>query len=162
MHQKLKERQVIEIYQSVKATKDIASDYKVSASTVVSIKNKSAYRAFTDNIETSPGQPVKSTRKILTPKVVEEIYYFSGSADEIKEQFGCSVRVARNIKFGKTYQAVTETLGEAGEIKLYGLTWDDVCSIRSSNDTVTELSDEYNVTAETIRNIRSSKTRNFT
>lgn len=162
MNQKLKERQVIEIYQSVKPTKEIALEYNVSASTVVSIKNKSSYRTVTGIITNEPGQPADSTRKILSSQLVEDIYYFTGSAEEIKEKFGCSVRVARNIKFGKTYQTITENFGDAGEIKLYGLTWDDVCSIRSSNDSVAQLADEYSVTTETIRNIRLNKTRNFT
>ncbi|MCK9529397.1 MAG: hypothetical protein M0R77_02340 [Gammaproteobacteria bacterium] len=160
MNQKLTKKDVIDIFKSSSTSKDIAKKFDVSITTVNDIKSRKNYKNFTNGIGI-PGQPAHTKKRILTPEIIEQIYYFSGTAQEIKNKFGCSIKVARNIKFGNTYQAITATLGVAGEIRIYGLTWEDICDIRSSDETISNLAKYYNVTTETIRNIQSKKTRRY-
>jgi hypothetical protein len=160
MNQKLTKNDVIDIFKSDLASKDIANRFDISITTVNDIKSRKNYKSFTVGIG-QPGQPKNTKKRILTSDVVEQIYYFSGSAQEIKNKFGCSIKVARNIKFGRTYQAITANLGVAGEIRIYSLTWEDICDIRSSDDAVPNLAKHYKVTAETIRNIQAGKTRKY-
>src|SRR6218665_1341035 len=107
MNQKLDKNQVIEIYLSTQSTKNIASVFQISATTVNDIKGKRIYKEYFNTIVDDPGRPLDSRKNTMTDEKVKEVYYFSGSPDEIKTRFGCSVRVARNIKFGVTYQHIT-------------------------------------------------------
>lgn len=97
----------------------------------------------------------------LSPKTVEEIYFFTGTAKEIEKKFGCSVRVAKRIKYGETYSTITESFDEAGEILIHNLSWDDVCEIRNGSETAKELAARFKVTKETIYNIQNNKTRRY-
>lgn len=99
--------------------------------------------------------------KKLDNDTVMKIYYFSGTAAEIQEKFGCSLRVARRIKFGQTYGDVTQYLDDPGEIRLHSLTWDDVCEIRASDQPASYFCKKYGITKETVYNIRNEKTRKY-
>lgn len=159
---KFTQDQVIEIYYSTDKTADIATKFQVSTGTIKDIKRKTYYRSITENFG-PPGYHSSLKRIPLSDDIIKEIYYFSGTAKDFKEKFNCSVSVARNIKFGKTYSRVTLPLiGEAGEIKIHNLTWDEICEIRSSDDSCAKLGKQYKVHPETIRNIRNGKTRNYT
>lgn len=99
--------------------------------------------------------------KKLDKDTVKQLYYFSGTAAEIKEKFGCSVRVAKRIKFGQTYEEITQFFDSPGEIKLHKLTWDDVCDIRGSDYPASHYCQKYGITKETVYNIRNGKTRKY-
>jgi hypothetical protein len=95
----------------------------------------------------------------LTPDIVEQIYFFTGSPKELYEKFGCSIRVAKRIKYGESYTEITQYFDDAGEIVIHKLTWDDVCFIRGSDLSASHLASQYKVTKETIYNILNGKTR---
>lgn len=97
----------------------------------------------------------------LPPKTVEDLYYFTGTAQEIEDKFGCSVRVAKRIKYGETYLDITEMFNDAGEILIHGLSWDDICEIRSSDQSAKQLAGKFGITKETIYNILNNKTRKY-
>lgn len=97
----------------------------------------------------------------LSPKIVEDIYFYSGTAKEIEERFGCSVRVAKRIKFGETYSDITENFDEAGEILIHNLSWDNICEIRSLEKTAKEYAERFKITKETVYNIQNNKTRKY-
>lgn len=97
----------------------------------------------------------------LSSEIVKDIYFFTGSAKDIEKKFGCSVRVAKRIKYGETYLDITQYFDDAGEILIHGLSWDDVCAIRASSDSAKELAEHFNVTKETIYNIINNKTRKY-
>lgn len=161
MNQKLDKNQVMGVYLSESKTSDIADLYNISVTTVNDIKGKRVYTEFLEEFDCPPGRYPHTNRQIFDSDTVRDIFYFSGTAQEIKEKFGCTARVARNIKFGKTYQDITEKLDGAGEIKIYGLTWDEICDIRASDIQVPSLARRYKVSPETIRNIKANRTRKY-
>lgn len=99
--------------------------------------------------------------KKLKPQLVKDIYFFTGTAQEITEKFKVSVRVAKRIKYGQTYIDVTYPFGTAGEIKIHKLTWDDVCEIRASDLPSKDLANKFKITKESIYNIKNGKTRKY-
>lgn len=155
---KLTPEQVFEIFISDELTSLLAVRHGVSTSTVRAIKRRRSHPGVTGQYELIPGRS-RSNRYVLDDKTVREIYLASGTPKWFKSKFGVSKRVVSNIKFRQTYLGVTEDLGIPGEIQLYSLTWDDVCTIRASSLHTTELSQMFGVTRETINNIKSGRTR---
>lgn len=158
---KLTDREIEDIFLSEDRTDLLAERFGVSNSTINSIKRQNSHREITLNLG-EPGFPKNSKRKPLTPSMVKSIFEFRGSASQIKEKFGVSIEVARNIKYGNTYYHITCDLGDAGEIIIHGLDWDDVCEIRSSDQPAAVLADHFDLTVQTIYNIRNERTRKFT
>ena len=155
----LTQDQVIEIFKSLKTTKELTEQFNVSSSVVTCIKRRKYYKHYTTNI----GQPGSSSKRIpLTEETVIAIYDFDGTIKQLKTQFNCSALVARNIKFGNTYYSITGTLNrEPGELKIYNLSWDQICDIKASDKTTSELAIQYKVHSQTIRNIQNEKTRKY-
>lgn len=150
--------QVFEIFVSEEKTVLLAAAYGVSESTIRSIKRRRSHPDQTGQFSLLPGRS-RCNRHILDDATVEAIYYFSGSIKELKARFGVSKIVANNIKFGLTYKEVTEGLGFPGELKIHNLSWDDVCTIRSTVMDSASLAEIFGVSKGTINNIRSGRTR---
>lgn len=151
--------QVIEIYRSTESKEILTRIYNISNGIINGIKGKRYYRSITDTLDELAGK-CKGDKKIpLSKEVIEDIYYFEGTVKELKEQFGVSVTLARNIKTGHTYKNITKNLGNPGGIKLHGLTWNDVVEIRKSSESNKILSNYYGVSPNTISSIRNMKTR---
>jgi hypothetical protein len=158
---KLNEQQVISIFRSCESTKVLANQYGISNAAVCAIKRGYSYTHLTEPLNEYPGYNPLSRHRFLTPAMVKEIYMFSGTSEEIKDKFGVSVTVARNIKFHHMYFDATKDLDDPGGIKIYNLSWDDVCDIRASILSAKELADLYAVDRQTIYNIRNYKTRKY-
>jgi len=157
---RLKSDQIIQIYLSNLSTMELAMTYGVSTNTIRSIKRKRSHIDITGQLQLFPGRP-KGNRHILDDQTVLDIYEATGTTRWFKEQFGVSKSVVQNIKFGRTYQAVTEGLGVPGEIRVHSLTWDDVCTIRASRLPTQTLVELFGVSAGTINNIKTGRTRSF-
>lgn len=99
--------------------------------------------------------------KKLSNKIVSDVYFFTGTVQEINKKFGVSARVAKRIKYGQTYTDITFSFGEAGEIKIHKLTWDNICDIRSSDESASNIAKKYGITKETVYNIKNGKTRKY-
>lgn len=158
---KFTESDVRDIFLSCDKTTTLAKKYSVSTSTIKDIKRQTYYKNITDNLG-PPGYHQTLRRIPINDETVKDIFYFSGTAKDFKTKFNCSLQVARNIKFGVTYQKITAALpGEAGEIKIHKLTWDDICDIRESDEPIKNIAEQYGITKETVYNIRNEKTRKY-
>lgn len=155
---KLSEDNVKTIYKSTDTNRELSLRFGISNSSVAAIKRGMSYRSITMNLG-EPGFHSNSKRKPLIPETVKEIFQFYGTTKKLKERFGVSVTVARNIKYRITYGNITEDLGDPGELVIYNLDWDQICEIRVSDDSAALLAERFSVDRQTIYNIRSGKTR---
>lgn len=154
----LSDKQVEDIFLSEDKTADIAARHGISTNSVRAIKRRETHQDVT-RLFPQPGRHMSTNRPILDDATVRAIYEFTGNPQELKAKFGISKRVAMNIKFRITYSGHSGITGLPGEIKLYKLTWDDVCTIRASSLSSAVLAELFGVSKSTINNIRSGRTR---
>ena len=102
-----------------------------------------------------------SKRNKMDKEVIKRIFYDTGDAAYFRETFNVSMRTVKNIKEASTYKTITSKLEKAGQIIKYKLSPVDVEIIYSSDKTLDELAHIYNIHKETVRNIKTGRTRKF-
>lgn len=160
---KFTNKQVLDIYYSCEHMDALAEKYGVKRYNIITIKRKIYYRCVTEHITELPGYcehdigPGK-TRPIPID-LIKEIYLDTGDYEYFKNRYNATQAVVKSIKSRKSFKRVTQGLGDPGQVKRYGLSYDDVTDIRNSELDIVKLAEKYNVNIETIRNIRNRTTR---
>lgn len=99
-------------------------------------------------------------KKISNEQVIE-IFHASGDTKFFKEKYNIGIRAVKNIKMQVTYKDVTENLENPGQIVKYGLSPNDVEYIYDSDKSYKDLSVQFGINLETVRNIKKSITRAY-
>ena len=159
----MNKKQVLEIYYSVDSYEKISEKYELSIKQIICLKRKNSYKTILLDINDPPG--ICSSRSMntipLSNNNIENIFLETACFDYFKKTYQVTPIVVKNIKSRKTYRNVTEGLGKPGAIKRYSLSDYDVENIRNSRLKVKELSLQYKVTQQTIRNIKNYITRKY-
>lgn len=158
---KLTAEQVIEIYHSTEKTADVAKKYNVGCGQVTSIKRKMSYKKPLAEITEPPGVHPSCRRVPLSKETIIAIFLDTATPTEFKQKYNVGVSVVRRIKNRQTYRSVTKNLQGPGQIIIHKLSPEDVFTIRNSKEKTEPLAKKYGVHKETIRNIKSARTRRF-
>ena len=160
---KLNIDQVLEIYHSCESPEALSKIYCIGTGQIFGIKRKIYYKDVTKDILVMPGQyKGKNKVRIIIPcDIVRLIYSTEETYSYFKENFGVSPVVVKNIKSKISYKDITKDLGTAKSVKKYNLTNKDTIDIFYSDLTLKELSKLYNVSIETVRNIKNATSRKF-
>jgi len=149
---KLTKEQIIEIYYSSKSSKILEEEYKVSNSTILSIKRKKSHKNILKNVTDSPGY---SSRRIpLSDEIIIDIFESSLTFKEYYEKYHISPQVVKNIKNRKSYKNITKNL-KCGEIRKYGLTNSEREEIMTSDLPPRELIKKFKISYETVRVLKN-------
>lgn len=152
--------QIIQIYLSCASIGYLAEQFNVSSRTILNIKHKRTHKKLLDKIDIPCGKPINN-KHLLDDETVKAIYEFSGTIQDLKNAFGVSPSVAKNIKNHRTYIGVTDGLTNPGEIISYGLAWSDILSIRKASGTLNEIAKTYGISKTTVWNIKNRVTRTY-
>lgn len=158
---KLTAADVLDIYYSTERTDSLTEKYNVSASQILSVKKKKSYKSVLANVTDLPGVHPSIRRIPLSDETVRQIFLDEGGPTYFKEKYRIGIVVVRNIKTKKTYKSATKGLKKPGQIAYYGLFPHDVFAIKNSKKSEKQLAKIYDVTIETIYNIRNNRTRRF-
>lgn len=101
---------------------------------------------------------IKDKKYKIDVKKIQKIFKDEGDFAYFKKKYGVSRKQVIGIKYHWTYKEITKNLGKPGYIRRYGLTSQEIIDIRESNLDIAELSKKYNVTRQTIRNIKNKNT----
>jgi hypothetical protein len=155
--------QVLEIYHSNEHMDVLAERFHVTRYNIITIKRKIYYRSVTKDIKTLPGHCPEDTGKgknrPIPVDLIEEIFYDTGSYDDFYQKYGATRNVVRNIKKKSSYKRITSKLGEPGQVKRYGLTYDTINEIHEAEGSNTEIAEKYGIHYNTVRNIKGNYSR---
>ena len=104
---------------------------------------------------------INTKEMALSKDIIEKIYTEEGDYAYFIKKYNVSRKTVIRIKSKLTHLKITANLGKAGHIKRYGLTSTDIEYIQNSSSKTKVLSNKFNVTYQTIRNIRDKDTRKF-
>lgn len=158
---KLSESEVIEIYHSIKHTKELSRLYNISATQIIDVKRKASYKSVTAHIVDLPGVHPTIRRIPLSDETIRQIYLDEGEPAYFKETYRIGINVVKNIKSKNTYKKATKNLRKPGQITSYGLFPHDVFAIKNSKKSPDKLAKIYDVTTGTIYNIQNNRTHHF-
>lgn len=159
---KLTATQVLEIYYSCEKTSTLSDQYQIGTAQITSVKRKRSYKNILSDIKDPPGYHPSLRRIPLSDETVIRIFRDSGPPIHFKERYGVSVSVVRRIKNRITYDRVTKNLKNPGQLVLHKLSPEDVFEIRNSKKSQDkELLEKFKIHPETLRNIRTARTRKF-
>ena len=158
---KLNEQQVLDIYYSCESTKSLSKKFNVGTAQIICIKRKKSYKNIVNNLTDPPGicTTGKKTRVLLSDDQIKSIYLESNDYLYFNKKYGVSRKTIKSIKEGRVYKRITENLGDPGHYKKYKLSSADIKEIYFSELTLEELSAKFSVHIETIRNIKTLRSR---
>jgi hypothetical protein len=149
MRRKLNRNQVQKIYLSKKSTTELSKKFNISKTQVRLIKRKKAYQTFLIDLQECPPY----NRKINKDLVIR-IYQDIVSRKTCQKKYGVTWNTIKRIKRRETYPQYTKDLKEPGDIIVWGLTEQQRREIYWYPDDIETTSNLYQVTPQTVRNIR--------
>lgn len=158
---KLNEQQVLDIYYSCESIKSLSEKFSIGTAQIICIKRKRSYKNIVNTLTDPPGicTTGKKTRVLLSDDQIKSIYLESNDYLYFNKKYGVSRKTIKSIKEGRIYKKITENLGDPGHYKKYKLSSADIKEIYFSKLTLEELSAKFSVHIETIRNIKTLRSR---
>lgn len=151
---KLKNEQVKQIFLSESTTRELASQYNVSTSTILLIKERKAWSHVTKNL-----RKVKSKRNdIFNDDEVVDIYTSNLSYKQLALKYDKPISTIKAIKNDYNFTHITKNLKKGHSSSL--LLEEDVVNIFKSKETYAKIGMKYNISISAVSAIKNK--RNYT
>lgn len=147
---KLKNEEVIYIFNSTKKTKELMDEFGVAADAILDIKRGRTWGHLTGKIRNPKIEKLK-------PEYILEIFNFNGTAAEAATNFNRSYSLCRAIKDGREYSNITGKIFERQNKEAVKPTADLVLKIYNCPFDTKEVARLYNVSDSFVKNIKSGK-----
>lgn len=158
---KLKPKDIKEIYTSTDSQKNLSKKYGVSICMISKILNGHIHKQHTAKLE-KPDRKHYMMEGYLSNEEVKDIYMSNDSVKNLAEKYNVNTVTIYRIQHDINYTDVTKDL-ERGHEKYKRIDKLDIVDIYLDERSVKEISKEYGIKPENISNIKNKKTyRNIT
>ena len=153
---KLTQEEVKQIYINTKTQKELAEQYNVSIPTISDIMNRKSHIKVTGGLKKPTRNKYNYEPKIPKQTVIN-IFKCNESVNNIAKKYNVNRTTVWRIKKGLHYSDVTSHLENKND-KYRRVDRLDVIDIYLDEREVSEISKEYNISNQTVWNIKSKRT----